>query len=1333
VADKALPANSELRDLLEQPIAVADCSNSLLRSLQWRQRAPTEDNIDVQFRGTRPIGSWLARLALPDFRSQQVWSRLHIQVPTAATADVGVDLNGQYEALPLCGTAGDSLYKKLDTSAKKPIYLLHNQTRDGDPKLDRFVFTTEKERLDSGERPLLASLDPKWSPCVDNRSFEKSSLQPTGKWQTLDLQLREVDPQVVAHAPLSIKAAQLQLDCKEAELILKCDFTSSSGHDGGVDAYTVDPKDRQFFAKHAYIFELMRRQLPATQWRLLPTTQSGCDCSTCAPRRPHLRWMLTNAQAIKPYEDPATAAVYERAIKSRPPPIVFQTVQESQSQGSAMHFGINLASLAHRAVARLPANYQSTRRLSWILEQDLASSSNFIFKPFVLRPTEGPSSPNADVGMSCRLFPKQALVLHWMQQQELGRSFTVEEAEEVLVPALDWRAEVRAETDVTVRGGICADHPGFGKTITSLALIHSSLSAGTNITADLRTRQTTEDGTSGLIATQATLVVAPNTLIRQWASEIRDKLGYTQGVLIATTLKDLDRYTIKDFEKAKIVLVNRTVLGHPGYAERIANFVAMPGPATNSGRAFSQWLSHARREIPAHLGILQAKGLKTLQTHVKSRYAELIESEDFTAAVPSRRLVGKDFVESKNKKTQSQIKGATKLIPVDGIGKPLFEQFFWNRIIVDEFHQYSPREYAALKALNADKRWGLSGTPAMTDFYDIAQIADLLNIPLRIGSDSVKVMAARNVRSLRKEMSDFERFDMMREATSDCMHARIHDIAQSFLDGYVRQNLMDGDEMAYDDNLVPVTLDVDHQAAYTELSQQLASQDMNIRKVKRSKTTTRDQRFMAAIEEAQTAEEALSKDAAFYERQGSLQTGLKHMIETRKSEIDKTLEDLEAACFAAQHQVSGQNQALEQMAETLLEDQTLGDGETIRLVKDVIRSTAPGGTMPQKGKINSKKKSKAADDCDAEGEDATPKASKDTAKGRELTAKVNALAKGLLTSVRSKRYIINVECIRNSSTRLAKRDSQQCSAASNRTDAQVAVSGLCGHRVCRKCYLTSKENHSIHCAAQGCNAPQYDHHLLWSHILDKTSKASPYGAKLDAATRLLRDIKKKGEKAILFVQYTEQLEQAETALRHANVAATVVSSGTIAGEQIAGFCQNSNTDTVLVLNASDETAAGSNIQAANHVIFLSPLLRDSQYGYDSTMAQAIGRVRRHGQKRPIHVYRICALHTIDVDVLEHREHRRDAMTELSASDIAPPLSTAMDHLNGVHEQAKLQRVQLVREDGKFSLRPKSSLYEDDAGVESDEQKMERVEGRDRAGSKDFSSQVKFSRAFAGDE
>ena len=943
---KTLPVNDALRKLLEAPIATARCDTSLL-DVRWLWRlSPYDTTSQVSITGVgQRIASWLARLELPDYRDQQVWSRIQIEVPSKTTASLGYDINGDYEALPLCGTAGDSLYKKIGSADGEEVYLLRNPTRTGDPKLDRFVFTAEKERLDFGiQRPVIASLDPVWAPYLNGKAFESASLTPSGGWQYLNSQLQEVDLQAVIHAPVSLD--HTQLDCQHFELILRCDFADPNLDTP--DFREIDSKDDAFFTQHAHILETMRRRLPPSEWKQLSLSQSNCD--SCAPHKPGLRWMLTGSQELKPYEDPKSAGTYERSIKSRPQPMLFQ-MRHAGSHTSSLSFCINLATLAHRAVSRLPA--KSGSRITWRLEQNLAKG-DFLLDPFVLKPTTGGKSPE-NIGPSCKLFPKQALVLHWMQQQELGQTFTVEEAEEAIVPALGWRAEVRAEIDITVHGGICADHPGFGKTITSLALIHSQLTSGRDIVADISTRQSS-DSTRGLIPTKATLIVAPQTLVGQWKSEIQEKLGYTQGVLVVGVHRDLDKFSIEDFEKAKIILVNRTVLGHADYAERLASFAAMPGPATNLGRAYSQWLAHACEAIPKHLDTLQNKGHEALRNHVKSRYGELVGSEDFRAIVPSRRLVGKNYVEAKAKTTKA-VKPALKAVPTNNLGRPLFEQFSFNRIIIDEFHQYTPREYASLKALKADKRWGLSGTPALTDFYDIAQVADLLGVPLRIGSGSSRTMSNRNLRAIRKEMTDFERFDAMREVPSDCMQARIHDIAQSFLDNFVRQNVMDFDEMTYDDHLVPVTLDVDHQAAYTELSQQLASQEMKLRKKSKSKTTTRDMRFMDAVADVNSAEEALSKDAAFFKRSGDLSKGLDHMIEARKFELKLTLDDLTKACRAAQHELKEPNKPLQDAVEILLEQQVLGDADAIAHVKEALRATAnPHALAPQKTKSKRKRR-----------------------------------------------------------------------------------------------------------------------------------------------------------------------------------------------------------------------------------------------------------------------------------------------------------------------------------------------------------------------------------------
>ena len=75
--------------------------------------------------------------------------------------------------------------------------------------------------------------------------------------------------------------------------------------------------------------------------------------------------------------------------------------------------------------------------------------------------------------------------------------------------------------------------------------------------------------------------------------------------------------------------------------------------------------------------------------------------------------------------------------------------FFWNRIICDEFHQFGSRELAIIKSLKKDKIWGLSGTPAIGDFYDVAKNAELLGIQLRMGSDARGIMKQKNRLAIR--------------------------------------------------------------------------------------------------------------------------------------------------------------------------------------------------------------------------------------------------------------------------------------------------------------------------------------------------------------------------------------------------------------------------------------------------------------------------------------------------------------------------------------------------------------------------------------------------------
>jgi hypothetical protein len=62
----------------------------------------------------------------------------------------------------------------------------------------------------------------------------------------------------------------------------------------------------------------------------------------------------------------------------------------------------------------------------------------------------------------------------------------------------------------------------------------------------------------------------------------------------------------------------------------------------------------------------------------------------------------------------------------------------------------------------------------------------------------------------------------------------------------------------------------------------------------------------------------------------------------------------------------------------------------------------------------------------------------------------------------------------------------------------------------------------------------------------------------------------------------------------------------------------------------------SNLTNANHAIFLSPLLAVSKQAYDARETQAIGRVRRYGQVRHVHIYRFLTMDSVDETIYKDR-------------------------------------------------------------------------------------------------
>jgi site-specific DNA-cytosine methylase/superfamily II DNA or RNA helicase len=1311
-----------LRTQLEQPIAKAQVTGDSLLDVQWRWRRPLNKGLHLTVESIGPmVPTWWARNGMPDYRDDRQPDRLRISAHDPA-ALLESPIDGDYRYLPQCGKACNSLYVREQSeheANERPVYLFLDPTRTGPVEEDSFIFSYDSQWLEYDEvRPIIARVSPDWVPWPKKQQrnmLNSSSLILDAVWQPLPTPVSLLSrAEDLAVARPNSTAISMASGCRSITLLTKCSMKPETLIDQRERPNKAE--DHQFLMDNAWVFEAIRRSLENGDWQALLLENLTHACATCAPPRPQLRWKLAD-NALVPYEDSVSATDYERAIKSRPPIFL---ITSNTAPAPGIEFGVNVASLAHRALARLPNALRDTASVKWRVETAGAFNTAATSPAFQLRPTPDVKVDFEQIkDLSVTLFPKQKLSLAWMRKQEDGVDFALEESEEAVLPVLGWRAVTRASAPIQVRGGICADHPGFGKTITSLALIHRQFleSEPAAIRTELRDQQ--NESSAGLLPSSATLIICPRSLTKQWVEEIRDKLRYKDGVILIDTIADLAKWTIHEIETAKIVVVNRLLFKNDNYAERLAAFAGVPGPGTSSGRAFGDWLHRAKSHVPEHLRLLREASARTFRDHVTNKYRTAVESEEFKTFVPSRRLRGKALVLNKAKGTQSvALKAASPALDMTNIEKPLFEMFYFNRMIVDEFHQYDAREYAIIIDLQADKRWGLSGTPSIDDCLEVSRMAGLLGVSLPYGSNAKGVMKSSNRMALQKEKTSFEQFDALRKASSHAAQHRIHEIQQLFLDTFVTQNVADFAKLEFEEYLKPIALNIGHRALYAELSQHMNSLDMRLKKG--NKDTDRESRLHSAVVSSETAEEALSKTAAYFEYGAG--SSLDALVATRHKELNDVVRKLSEALHKAR---AKESDGLDKWIKIQVDDRTIGDSDAIDAVSRLLKSLPRSSGSPKP-----RKQSKKAEDSDGEDngdeEENDAAATKGRGSGKNASiSQVNTLCKRLVVAQRSLRFLDNVSRLQQSRKAAAFCQHPTCQSLPT---TRVAISAYCGHAICQQCYNQLREQHSSLCPAHGCSTTMQDHHLLWPDNPGRNAAPVLYGAKIAAAMDILDDIRAKQDQAVLFVQYETQLSEVESALAARGIPALVVKDMAKAGQQISDF-RTSGKKTVIVLNASDETAAGSNLQNANHVIFLSPLLRDSQYGYESTMAQAIGRVRRHGQKKQIYVYRLVALDTIDVDILEHREKRTDALVEEGCEKIVPPPAAVTLDMN---DKPNRERTQLVRENGKFSLQPRSWLVR--CGADEVPGEVAKVKGKDRVlGWEDFSSLIKFSRAYTEDD
>ena len=763
--DDEEPANSPIRKLLVQPLArmrIPLDATSLLEG-KWELSLPITSTFKIQIEGVGELlPSWEARLGLQGkFQEKKSWSHLRISAPDDVPFDQ--DISGVYRWLENCGTATSALHRKEEVKeGEKPLYFFFDPTRWGEPEEDFFVFSTSTRRYVWGEeRPLTAIVSPKWRPSGKD-GVDTIECSTPGQWITVDnisIQSPGEGESMTVATPDHIHAKVSEDACSSATAILVCQVPiDTDSRDGEIWPSNnlwkeVDKvHERVTYQGLAWLTERVRRIDSLAEWMQVDLPDIELHCERCAPTTPSLRWMRRTDKKWHPIEDPIQAGSYEQRMKNRPSPFVTQLCV-SDGIGS-VRIGLNVASLLHRALSRLPSEGRDfAPQLSWRMTADYDMAA-VQFKPpdpaFSLRSNKlDPEHSQPPNFKKYPLRPEQLRSLSWMLEREKSdECFMEEEVSEAMLGPLGWRAEGRAVRPVLVRGGVLADEVGYGKTAITLGLIDCSESVEPVPTV------------LGAVPSKATLIVVPSHLGNQWPSEIEKFLGTKKyRVLRILNLSHLNQHTIADIANADIVVVSSSLFKSTDYLSNLSTLAGARELPASDGRYFNACLKDAIHGLHEQMHRLQTSGTASVIKHIEkalsqepsdmielsrrfvgSKYAQIKEAEDLMQTDSKDSSDSDDQKGTKAKKTSWRDAWKLKSSRVHNNWKclqaPPIEMFHFNRVVVDEYTYLEGKIHAVITSINADHRWVLSGTPPIHDFAAVKTIAVFLGVHLGVDDDA---------------------------------------------------------------------------------------------------------------------------------------------------------------------------------------------------------------------------------------------------------------------------------------------------------------------------------------------------------------------------------------------------------------------------------------------------------------------------------------------------------------------------------------------------------------------------------------------------------------------
>jgi site-specific DNA-cytosine methylase len=469
-----LAANSKLRQILKYPIArsfVIDINewNFLVSKMDWLCFIPSTTTADLKVIGVgKEVESWRARIGLEAFSNEKVWDTIEIVPDATSTSLAALDIAGKYALIPDCGTACNSLYKRITASQgfEKDVFFF----LDPDPvkpcSQDSFVFSSTCHRLEYGEaRDVVAKIQSAWRPW-NLKTSQPLSARIAGFMTPENVVLTAVKSDVQYH---SVTSSMVNQDlgglysCFDVTAVLMVQFNANASVDDKWSTPTpISLDDRIFFDRFGRIFREAKDLVQYNQW-----TFFGDDvlfyrtCATCAPHPPVMRWMPDSKSRLAMHEDHLEAAKYEASMKSRPQPFMVKALSDNSNK-VRVTIGVNFRTLAHRAIAQVRKT-EGVRELTvaWNIDTYFIEPAVLTLPKFndSLKGNDDSHSHKPTLRLRLPLHEQQLRSLTWMEEHEHGIAFPLQHVEEAILPSIGWKLEVRATATKRVKGGVLADQP----------------------------------------------------------------------------------------------------------------------------------------------------------------------------------------------------------------------------------------------------------------------------------------------------------------------------------------------------------------------------------------------------------------------------------------------------------------------------------------------------------------------------------------------------------------------------------------------------------------------------------------------------------------------------------------------------------------------------------------------------------------------------------------------------------------------------------------------------------------------------------------------------------